>query len=63
MAQDAKQPKRAWSPLRFSLRTLLTLVLAVSAFFAGRSPMVHRVRQLEQERDEFKKLAEQEREQ
>ena len=45
--------------LRFSLRTLLVFALLVSAYFAGRAPMMHRAQRAEQERDEYRRLAEQ----
>jgi hypothetical protein len=37
----------------------MVLVLVVSAYLAGRAPLVHRLEQAERERDEAKKLAEQ----
>jgi hypothetical protein len=37
--------------MRFSLRTLFTIVLAASAYYAGRAPMLHRVERAERERD------------
>jgi hypothetical protein len=41
--------RRNW--MRFSLRTLVTVMLIVSAYYAGRAPMLHRVERAERERD------------
>jgi hypothetical protein len=37
--------------MRFSLRTLVMLMATVSAYYAGRAPMLHRVERAERERD------------
>lgn len=54
------EPKRARrNRLRFSLRTLLLVVLLGSAYFAGRAPVWRRAQHAERERDEYRRLAEQ----
>jgi hypothetical protein len=54
-------PQRA-NPLRYSLKSLLIVVLIASAYYAGRAPMVHRVERAERERYEALKDAQQSKE-